>query len=358
MQPHRYREPCRGEKARERRGILRRGGGFPAGLRDQRAAERQILPDVHGDIPQLPAALCGDLRGGAGIFRRKRRRAAAPPGADEKDVLPRRGGHGCFCRAVRAENELRSVYAVLPCRGKAVPLPKDGRIGAFVQRRRAFGPAVRRERAKPRAVQERAAAALLSLSQQREIIDKRPAGCRVLQQIPAAEDERAGALHSSADRRNVQIIQTVGIKPARRFLWPVREHRDRAFRRGGAPIAQKIFEHQLIAAVAASVGSGDHELPPGRENSAADLFFAQRHGGEGKLLCRPVTERCAELFAQRRIARERQNIRCKRGGIAGGDEKAVNAVFHKLRHAADGGRNDRHAVFCRVGERIGKRLGK
>ena len=283
----------------------RGGGGFPAGLRDQRAAERQILPDVHGDIPQLPAALCGDLRGSAGIFRRKRRRAAAPPGADEKDVLPRRGGHGCFCRAVRAENELRSVYAVLPCRGKAFPLPKDDRIGAFVQRRRAFGPAARRERAKPRAVQERAAAALLSLSQQREIIDKRPAGCRVLQQIPAAEDERAGALHSSAYRRNVQIIQTVNIKPARRFLWPVREHRDRAFRRGGAPIAQKIFEHQLIAAVAAAVGSGDHELPPGRENSAADLFFAQRHGGEGKLLCRPVTERCAELFAQRRTGEGR-----------------------------------------------------
>ena len=67
------------------------------------------------------------------------------------------------------------------------------------------------------AVQERAAAALLSLSQQCEIIDKRSAGCRVLQQIPAAEDERAGAFHSSADRRNVQIIQTVNIKPARRF---------------------------------------------------------------------------------------------------------------------------------------------
>ena len=138
----------------------------------------------------------------------------------------------------------------------------------------------------------------------------------------------------------------------------MREHRDRALRRSGANIAQKVFEHQLVAAVAAAVGSGDHDLPPGRENSAADFLFAQRHGGEGKLLCRPVAERCAELFAQRRIAREHQNIRCKRGGIAGGDEKAVNAVFHKLRHAADGGRNDRHAVFCRVGERIGKRLRK
>ena len=213
-------------------------------------------------------------------------------------------------------------------------------------------PLARLRAVKPRAVQERAAAALLSLSQQREIIDKRPAGCRVLQQIPAAEDERAGALHSSAYRRNVQIIQTVDIKPARRFLWPVREHRDRAFRRGGAPIAQKIFEHQLIAAVAAAVGSGDHELPPGRENSAADLFSPSGAMAEEGNSFAVRSRSAVPSFSRNAGSRESVKISDASAAVSpGAMRKAVNAVFHKLRHAADGGRNDRHAVFCRVGER-------
>ena len=143
MQAHGNREPGRGEKARERPGLLRRGDRFAAGLRSQRTAERQILPDVHGNVPHLPAALCGDLRGGAGSLRRKRRRAASPPGTYEKDILPLRRRNVRFDRRVRAENKLRLAYAMLFCRGKALPLPKDDRVGAIVQRRRAFGPAAR-----------------------------------------------------------------------------------------------------------------------------------------------------------------------------------------------------------------------
>ena len=194
--------------------------------------------------------------------------------------------------------------------------------------------------------------------QQREIVCERAAGRRVLQKVPAAEDERAGAFHPARKGGNVQIVQTVGIKPARRFLRPAREQRDRALRRGGADVPQKVFEHQLVPPVAAAVGSGEHDLAPGREDGAADFFFAPRHGGEGEFLRRPVAERRAEFFAQRRVAREPQQGRGERGVVAARDEKAVDAVVHKLRHTADGGRDDRQAVFCRVGERVGKRLRK